>query len=61
MTADIERIAPPVPTLPAPIGRGIPSRRRSPPRDERAPHSEHNADSPPPSPTVPNDHIDEYV
>ena len=59
--ADIERIAPPTPTLPAPIGRGIGSKRRAPPREQRAPDSEHNVDSPSPDTGNPTDHIDEYV
>jgi hypothetical protein len=59
--ADIERIAPPVPTLPAPIGRGIGGKRRAPPREEPAPNSEHNADAPAADPVSPTDHIDEYV
>ena len=59
--ADIERIAPPVPTLPAPIGRGIGSKRRAPPREAPAPDSEHNVDAPPDDAVVPTDHIDEYV
>jgi hypothetical protein len=59
--ADIERIAPPVPTLPAPIGRGFGSKRRAPAREEPAPDSEHNVDAPSPDPVSPTDHIDEYV
>ena len=58
--ADVERITPPVPTLPAPIGRGVGSRRRQSPRQDRKPQ---------PKPEVPEttgsdqqpDHIDEYV
>jgi hypothetical protein len=58
--ADIDRIAPPIPTLPAPIGRGIGSQRRRPPRGEPAPDSEHN-DEPAADPLAPTDHIDEYA
>ncbi len=60
--AEVDRIAPPVPTLPAPIGRGVGSRRR---RDERP--SRRDQQEPPhtdaENPTSPNtpDHIDEYV
>jgi len=60
--ADVERIAPPVPTLPAPIGRGVGSRRRQSPQ-ERKPQ--------PGAPQAPGperkdrdqfpDHINEYV
>lgn len=60
--ADVERIAPPVPILPPPTGRGVGSRRRQAPRQER---------KPPGSPQVPAsdpkdsdhspDHINEYV
>jgi hypothetical protein len=57
--ADLERIAPPVPTLPTPIGRNVGSKRRRP--SEREPKPE-----PEPPPTQPSrkpesDHIDEYV
>ena len=61
--ADLERIAPPVPTLPPPTGRGVGSRRRQAPQQERKPQ--------PGSPQVPDpdhedrnrppDHINEYV
>lgn len=58
--ADVERITPPVPTLPPPVGRNIgsgrrqrqppePPPRRAPAEDERTPR-----DRPP-------EHIDEYV
>jgi len=58
--ADVERIAPPVPTLPAPVGRNVGSQgRRRPPQGppRRAPAEEDPAkrDQPPP------EHIDEYV
>jgi hypothetical protein len=56
--ADVERIAPPVPTLPSPIGRGVGERRRHEPRRDRPPAA--------PTPERPDsepkpDHIDEYV
>jgi hypothetical protein len=57
--ADLERIAPPVPTLPTPIGRNVGSKRRRP--SEREPKRE---PEPPPAdaPHKPeSDHIDEYV
>ena len=58
--ADFERIRPPVPTLPTPIGRNVSNRRRKPepdPKSRPEPDSEHA-----PSPNRPeSDHIDEYV
>jgi hypothetical protein len=56
--ADVERITPPLPTLP-PVGRGTDSRDRPTERPRKPrpePSSEHRgtADQPP-------DHIDEYV
>ena len=56
--ADVERITPPLPTLP-PVGRGTGSRGRAPepPRKRRDPprsEDERNPDQPP-------EHIDEYV
>jgi hypothetical protein len=59
--ADVERIAPPVPTLPPPVGRNIGSGRRQrpphepPPRRDPAPGDEH------PERDRPTEHIDEYV
>lgn len=57
--ADVERIAPPVPTLPSPVGRNVGSggRRRPPQAPPRRPPAEDDAtkrDQPP-------EHIDEYV
>jgi hypothetical protein len=59
--ADVERIVPPIPTMPSPVGRNVGSRRRPP--DKRAPD-----DPAPPEERRPNDgpggdeqHIDEYV
>ena len=60
--ADLERIAPPVPTLPTPVGRNVSSRRRPPP--ERRPpsgKSESGTSTPAPSHPSTTDHIDEYV
>jgi hypothetical protein len=57
--ADLERIAPPVPTLPTPIGRNVGSKRRRPP--EREPTND-SAESPPTDDRKPEtDHIDEYA
>ena len=57
--ADVERIAPPVPTLPPPVGRNVGSGgRRRPPRPPpaRAP-----AEDDPTKRDQPPEHIDEYV
>jgi hypothetical protein len=59
--ADVERIAPPVPTLPPPVGRNIGSGRRQraplkpPPRRAPVPTGE------PAERDHPPEHIDEYV
>jgi len=57
--ADVERIAPPVPTLPPPVGRsiGTGNRRRTPrePQSRLPPADDEKERDPPP------DHIDEYV
>jgi hypothetical protein len=59
--ADVERIAPPVPTLPSPVGRNIGSGRRQrhplePPAHRKpAPGSEKS------EPDHTPEHIDEYV
>jgi hypothetical protein len=57
--ADVERITPPVPTLPPPVGRGVGARRqpRAPrqPPTERKPPDERKDDRDAP------EHIDEYV
>jgi hypothetical protein len=57
--ADVERIAPPVPTLPPPVGRSIGAggQRRAPRTPQRKPHP--TGDQKEPNP--PSDHIDEYV
>jgi hypothetical protein len=58
--ADVERIAPPVPTLPAPVGRNIGSGRR-----QRQPLEPPTRRSPTDGDKVerdhPPEHIDEYV
>jgi hypothetical protein len=58
--ADVERIAPPVPTLPSPVGRNIGSgRRQRPPPDRparRAPNDDGQTQR-----KSPPEHIDEYV
>jgi hypothetical protein len=58
--ADVERITPPVPTLPAPVGRNIGSGRRQRPPQE-PPARRPPADGAEPRPDQPSDHIDEYV
>jgi hypothetical protein len=60
--ADLERIAPLVPTLPTPVGRNVGSQRRRPP--EREPHPRPAPGSAPESSShrkPESDHIDEYV
>jgi hypothetical protein len=57
--ADIERIAPPVPTLPPPVGRNIGNgrrQRREPERPGRPPPDDGKT-----HPEQPPEHIDEYV
>jgi hypothetical protein len=58
--ADVERIVPPVPTLPPPVGRNIGSgRRQRPPREpppRRAPADDDKSER-----DQPPEHIDEYV
>jgi hypothetical protein len=57
--ADVERIAPPVPTLPAPVGRSVGERRKQ--RSPRpAPQPSKPAGGEPPR-DHPPEHIDEYV
>lgn len=58
--ADIERIAPPVPTLPPPIGRGV-GTRRQPPRRDGEREREHEPIAPRDGDHPPQEHIDEYV
>jgi hypothetical protein len=55
--ADVERIAPPVPTLPPPVGRSVgeKSQRRA-PREPPARREPAKTQRDPPS-----EHIDEYV
>jgi len=56
---DVDRIAPPVPTLPPPVGRGVGSRERRAPRDRLPPNQR---DEKPANDRKPvTDHIDEYV
>lgn len=58
--SDVERIVPPIPTLPPPVGRNVGDRRRRP--DEHRERSRRGGDSPPGSPDRnPPDHIDEYA
>ena len=56
---DVERITPPVPTLPPPVGRNVGSKKRRAPREERRTPQHPGAEAPriPPN----SEHIDEYV
>lgn len=56
--AELERIKPPVPTLPTPIGHDVSNRRRRQPapKSKRAPEP-----GSAPNPKPESDHIDEYV
>ena len=58
--ADVDRITPPVPTLPSPVGRSVGSKQRRAPRDDRPP-SERRSDRPPADRKPDPEHIDEYV
>jgi hypothetical protein len=56
--ADVERIVPPVPTLPAPVGRRVDTHRRQ--RSRPPPRA--RQDEQPRAPTDQRpEHIDEYV
>jgi hypothetical protein len=57
--ADVERIAPPVPTLPPPVGRGVGTNRRG--QRERPPPAERKPEPPRKDDRQPPDHIDEYI
>ena len=58
--ADIERIAPPVPALPSPVGRNIGSgRRKRPPLEPPVRRPPPEGDETPRD--QPPEHIDEYV
>jgi hypothetical protein len=58
---DVDRIAPPTPTLPSPVGRSVGKRRQTPRgRRERGPDTEPKPPNPD-QPPAPPDHIDEYV
>jgi hypothetical protein len=55
--ADLERIKPPVPTLPTTIGRTVSNRRR-----QQEPRRKRDSDPESvPNPKPESDHIDEYV
>ncbi len=58
--ADVERIAPPVPTLPPPVGRNVGSGRRQRPPLEPPTRPEPTDDGNK-APDQPLEHIDEYV
>jgi hypothetical protein len=57
--ADVERIAPTIPTLPSPTGRSVGSRQRRAPQGDRAPRPAPKSDQDESKPKP--DHIDEYV
>jgi hypothetical protein len=59
--ADVERIAPPVPTLPSPVGRNIGSGRRPRAPLERPGRREPGPDDDKTAPNPPPEHMDEYV
>lgn len=59
--ADVERIAPPVPTLPPPVGRNVGSGRRQRPPLEPPPRRSPADDVDKPERDHPPEHIDEYV
>ena len=58
--ADVDRIVPPVPTLPPPVGRNIGSGRRQRPPHE-LPARRKPADDADAPRDKPSEHIDEYV
>ena len=57
---DVDRITPPVPTLPSPIGRSVGSKQQRPRRGGRPPQ-QRRSDQPPADRKPDTDHIDEYV
>lgn len=57
--ADVERITPPVPTLPSPVGRGVGSRQRRAPQRQPSPKPGRDEPGAPRKPDT--EHIDEYV
>jgi hypothetical protein len=59
--ADVERIAPPVPTLPSPVGRNIGSGRRQRPPLEPPTRRTPTPGDEPSKRDQPPEHIDEYV
>ena len=59
--ADVERIAPPVPTLPPPVGRNIGSGRRQRPPVEPPVRRKPTPDDDQSERDHPPEHIDEYV
>lgn len=57
---DVDRIAPLVPTLPPPVGRGVGSKQQRAPRERQLPKD--RGEKLPPADRKPEtDHIDEYV
>ena len=59
--ADVDRIAPPVPPLPAPVGRRVDTPRRQRQSERRRPERPDSEPRPPEEPHGSPDHIDEYV
>lgn len=59
--ADVERIAPPVPTLPPPVGRNVGSGRRQRPPLEPPSRRAPSPDDEKSERDHPPEHIDEYV
>jgi hypothetical protein len=59
--ADVERITPPVPALPPPVGRSVGSRQRRTPQREPDRSSDRRREGPATGPKPDTEHIDEYV
>jgi hypothetical protein len=59
--SDVERIAPPVPTLPPPVGRNVGGNRRRAPQNGERPAADERSPDDSPEPNAPSDHIDEYA
>jgi hypothetical protein len=58
---EIDRIAPPVPPLPSPVGRNVGSKRQQTPRDGGRQKQDSEPPESDPKPSNPSEHIDEYV
>jgi hypothetical protein len=59
--ADVDRIAPPVPALPAPVGRRVDTQRRRRPAPGKPERQDPGASQPAAPPHPSTDHIDEYA